>query len=177
MVKPGRRIEIVVSRSESMTTCPDVIGRSPREAAITADSVGLMVDPQHTRYRHSNSYPEGVVMFQRPEPNREMNRDEELFLTVSLGKRPTAIVAPDLVGRKFESVGITLTKYNLRLGRVEKFPNRSVAAGTVLTQDPLPGTPMKSGERISLSIAVKPSSNQPPDTTGNTASMEEMEVE
>ena len=176
-VKPGRRLEIVVSAGEGLVICPDIIGRSPREAAITADSVGLTVDSKHTRYRHTTKYPEGVVMFQTPEPKTEMNRSDELVLIVSLGKRPTEIVAPDLVGRQFENVGIMLAKYNLRLGRVKRFPDRSVPAGTVLSQDPLPGTPMKARGKVHLDVAVKPASFSTPDTTRDTTVIQKTEVD
>ncbi len=176
-VKPGRRLEVIVSVREGLVICPDIIGRSPREAAITADSVGLIVDSKHTRYRHTKKYPEGVVIFQTPEPMTEMNRSDELILTVSLGKRPTEIVAPDLVGRQFENVGIMLAKYNLRLGRVKRFPDRSVPAGTVLSQDPPSGTPMKARGKVHLNVAVKPASYSKPDTIRDTTVIEKTEVD
>ena len=142
--------------------CPDVIGRSPREASIVADSLGLVVDFGKNKYRHSNKYPEGVVLNQSPEPGVELRRDDELTLTVSLGRVPTEIVAPDLVGRKLDNIGIVLAKYNLRLGHVNRYPDSTLPPGTVLTQKPLPGTPMKSGGRISVNIAVKPAEKSIP---------------
>ncbi|MDP8239458.1 MAG: PASTA domain-containing protein [Candidatus Hatepunaea meridiana] len=155
-VKPGRRVEVVVSNREGLVICPDVVGKSPREAGIIAGSSGLVVNPDKLRYWHSGSYPEGVVMGQKPEPCMAMDRGEELILTVSLGKRPTEIVAPDLAGRKLNDIGIILAKYRLRKGEIVKYPDRSVPPGTILSQKPAPGTPMEAGGKVSLRVAVKP---------------------
>ena len=164
-VKLGRRIEVIISRSERMIICPNVKRRSPREASIIADSLGIKVNSEKTRYRHSRKYPEGVIISQIPEAGDEMNRGDELVLSVSLGRVPAEIVAPDLVGRKIDNVGVVLAKYNLRLGKISRYPDSTVPPGTVLTQNPLPGTPMKSGGRVSVNVAVKPATKSLMDAT------------
>jgi len=165
-VKPGRRIEVVISDRERMVECPNVVGRSPREAAITAASKGLTVETERIRYRHSRKYPEGVVMIQDPDYKTMLHRDDELRLVVSLGVKPTEIVAPNLVGRKLEGVNIILAKYNLRLGRIRRFPDRSLSSGTIMSQDPQAGTAMKSGQKVSVRVAIAPVSNLKPGTSG-----------
>ena len=156
IVKPGRRIEVVISAQAGLSICPNMIGRSPREAAIMAHSAGLYVNPEKMRYWHSSSFPEGVVMRQSPQSGTEMNRGVELILTVSLGEKPEEIFAPDLVGRKGDAIGVILAKNSLRRGNIVRFPDRSSPSGTVLSQDPPAGTPMKPGGRVSVRIAVTP---------------------
>lgn len=159
MVKPGRRIEVVVSDHEMLAICPYVIGQSPREAAIRANSIGLEVLSEHTRYHHSTLYPEGVVMAQYPASGKELTRGHELVLTVSLGKKPDNIVAPNLVGRDINDVGLLLAKNSLLKGKIIHFPDKSVTEGTIISQYPEPGATMQSGESIALRVAMKPVSN------------------
>ena len=155
-VKPGRRVEVVVSTRERMVVCPDVVGRSPREAMLMANSLGLVVLANDIHYGHSSSFPEGVVMAQRPLPMTGMMRGDELVLTVSLGPNPTEITAPELVGRRISQAGIILARQNLRLGEVTRHPTSSVPAGTILSQSPAPGSPMEPGEKVSLNVAMEP---------------------
>ncbi len=163
--KPGRRIEVVISDREKMVECPNIVGRSPREAEIAAASTGLIVKTERIRYRHSRKYPEGVVMIQDPNYKTMLHRGDELRLVVSLGEKPTEIIAPDLVGRKLDGVSIILAKYSLRLGRVRRFPDRSLPSGTIMSQDPPAGTTMKSGQKVSVRVAIAPVSSSKPDTS------------
>lgn len=163
--KPGRRIEVVISDRERMVECPNVVGRSPREAAIAATSTGLTVKTERIRYRHSGKYPEGVVMIQDPDYKTMLHRGDELKLVVSLGVKPTEIIAPDLVGRKLEGVNIILAKYGLRLGIIRRFPDKSLPSGTIMSQDPPAGTAMKSGQKVSVRVAIAPISSSNPDTS------------
>jgi serine/threonine-protein kinase len=159
IVKPGRRIEVVVSEQELSVKCPNVVGMSPREASLKASSFGLKVDDANIRYSHSSSSPEGVVTAQRPIAGDELTKGTELILTVSLGKTPDNIIAPDLKGRNINDIRLVLTKYSLRLGKVPHFPDSSVPQGTIISQDPPAGTAMEAGDLISVRSAVKPRSS------------------
>lgn len=158
VVKPGHRIEVVVSEQELSVKCPNVVGMSPREASIKASSYGLIVDDTNIRYWHSSSTPEGAVTAQRPKADEELIKGTELILTVSLGKSPVRIVAPDLKGRNINNINLILTKYKLRLGKVTHFPDSSVPQGTILSQDPPAGSPMEAGGLVTVRSAVKPRS-------------------
>ena len=173
--KPGRRIEVVISDRAQMVTCPKVLGRSPREAMIIADSAGLALIREHIRYQHSKWSPEGVVIVQEPKPMTEMKRGDELKLIVSLGERPLEIVAPDLVGMQLDGIGIALAKYGLRLGKVTRFPDRTAPAETVISQSPSPGTPMGAGDRVELCVTVAPVTGSGPAVKNDASSAEEME--
>ncbi|MCF7809608.1 PASTA domain-containing protein [bacterium] len=159
IVKPGRRIEVIVSEQDLSVNCPNVVGMSPREASLKAASFGLKVDEANIRYCHSSNSPEGVVVAQNPKVDEELVKGTELILTVSLGKIPDRIIAPDLKGRNINDIRLVLTKSRLRLGKVTHFPDSSVPQGTILSQDPPAGTAMEAGDLISIRSAVKPRSS------------------
>ncbi len=156
-VKAGRKIDVLVSISDMMVHCPDVLGRSPREATLIADTSGLTIYSDSIKYTFSIDYPEGVVLRQSPDPLNQMSRGEQLKIWVSLGDMPSEIIAPDLVGKNIQDVTLVLAKYRLLLGKVTRYPQRGVAEGTVLSQNPAPGTALDVGDRVHLRVAVSPS--------------------
>ncbi|MBC8465895.1 PASTA domain-containing protein [bacterium] len=155
-VKPGKRIEVILSVNEQMLLCPEVIGKSPREAELIADSSGLFFDSESIIFRHSSLIPEGVVLDQDPESITKMNRGDTLSVTVSLGVVPTSIIAPDLVGRNVNELRMTLAKYYLYLGKIIKYPSKNEREGTVISQKPSAGTPMKRYQSVEVQITVSP---------------------
>ncbi len=156
VVKPGRRIEVVLSVREQLLLCPDVIGKSPREAILIADSTGLAIDESQIRYRHSNYTPAGVVMSQRPRARTGMMKGDTITIAVSLGKASEVIRVPDLTGRRIDDLELVLAKYGLKLGRTSRYPTNNASHGTVISQTPDPGTEMRKGARVHVQIAVKP---------------------
>lgn len=156
-VKSGRRIEVVLSIREQLLLCPDVLGRSPREAMLVADSTGIVVKKENISCQHSDTLPEGVIMSQRPLPRERIPRNSELNLTVSLGQKPDKIVAPELIGRHFSEIDLLLAKYDLSLGQISRYPQKSTREGIIIEQTPKSGTAMVSGQRIDVKIAVSPS--------------------
>ncbi len=155
-VKPGRMIEVVVSDPANLVSCPSVVGHSPREAVIMADSCGLIVRPERISYDFSETNPEGVVFSQTPPPFTGILHGSELRLTVSLGSAPTTMEVPNLVGRNIEDVRLLLARYRLTLGEVTNFPIRKTVPGTILNQTPAPGSPPPEGGFVSVSIAAQP---------------------
>ena len=155
-VKPGRRVEVILSVKDQLILCPEVIGKSPREAYLIADSSGISVNPELNIFQHSTVYPAGVVFKQSPQPKSGIMKGDTLQITVSLGNEPQQIIAPDLVGYRIEEVEFLLAKYFLTLGRVTKYPDKSRRDGEVILQEPPPGTVLKKGDSVRVRIAVTP---------------------
>jgi len=156
VVKPGRRIEVVVTDPAGLIACPGVVGRSVREALISVDSCGLKIRESAIRYAYSNVDPEGVVTSQTPPPYTGVLRGSELKLTVSLGSAPTVMVVPNLVGRNVEEAGFLLAKFQLHTGEITHFPDRRSTPGSILSQSPAGGSAIPEDGLVSLSVAIRP---------------------
>jgi serine/threonine-protein kinase len=161
VVKPGRRIEVVVGAKVERFAVPNLTGVSLREAEIIADSAGLSVDENSIRYQVSDEYPEGVVLGQSPRAGTLCYPGGRVMLTVSLGGAIQRIVAPDLIGRRLDEVGLILAKYSLRLGAVAQQVNRNFAPRTIFFQDPPAEKPMRAGEAISVRVAAETPAESP----------------
>jgi serine/threonine-protein kinase len=155
-VRPGRVIEVVISDQTGLVVCPNVIGRSPREVAIIADSAGLSFDGTTVSYLHSETEPEGIVIGQRPLAYTGVRRGERLMLTVSLGSTPVSPTVPDLIGCNLSEVKFILAKQGLLLGETVSFPDRNRTPGTVIGQNPAWGETAPTDGIVSITIAVEP---------------------
>lgn len=156
IVKSGRRMELVISERSALIPCPDVVGRSPREAVIMADSTGLNVDLDGITYSHSDKVPEGVVLAQNPSPLTGLTRGSVIRITVSLGDKPIQSVVPDLVGRNISDVRFQLAKQSLRLGRIERYPDRTLPVGSIMSQYPEAGSIVGEHSTVDVQMAVEP---------------------
>src|SRR6185295_12279198 len=77
----------------------------------------------------------------------------------TLGTRVTEVYvlrAPDVVGQPVGSARATVEKSRLRVGRETTQLTSERAPGTVLGQDPKPGTPLQPGAVVNLVIATPP---------------------
>ena len=67
LVKPGRRVHVILSLGKKVFKVPDVTGKSPRDAELTLRDAGLVL--KRTLYRSSKRFPPGVVVDQVPGAN------------------------------------------------------------------------------------------------------------
>ena len=177
VVKPGRRIEVVVTDQAGLIACPGVVGRSVREAMISADSCGLVIRENAIRYAYSEQDPEGVVVSQTPPPFTGVLKGAELRLTVSLGGAPVEMIVPNLVGRNFEEASFLLIRYQLHPGDVISFPDRHSTPGIILSQDPPAGSTLPDDKRVNLRVAIRPvGMEEEADTTQSPAAEETHEI-
>ena len=58
VTKPGRRIYVTVSIGEKLSTMPNLVGKSARDAVFAAQSVGLELPDECFGYEYSNYYPQ-----------------------------------------------------------------------------------------------------------------------
>lgn len=160
IVKPGKAIEVIYTVGSEVILCPILVGRSPREAVLIADTSGLYVDESKTLYAHSTRHPDGVVMRQIPEQFTTMMSGDTVRLVVSVGSLPEEVRAPRLIGQKIGELNRILIKHRVRLGTVTRYPDSSVPPNTVIAQTPEPDAEMNPGERVNVRIAVKPKTEQ-----------------
>jgi beta-lactam-binding protein with PASTA domain len=71
-------------------------------------------------------------------------------------QEPRVLRAPDLVGQQAGTARATLERRGLHPGREQSRPTTEQRPGTVLAQDPKPGTPIERGSTINLWVAAAP---------------------
>jgi beta-lactam-binding protein with PASTA domain len=170
---------------------PAVVGMSEAQAVEEIDEAGL--DPVPNRV--DSSEPEGEVVSQTPGAGAQLAEGEPVVVNVSRGPPETTTVTttetetvttapqpppppppanvtmPDVVGQNQVDGGEVLEESGLV---ADSYPVPSPEpAGTVVSQNPAPGTQVRQGRTVRLNVSLGPDvrdASEIPDVTGDEAS-------
>jgi eukaryotic-like serine/threonine-protein kinase len=148
-VKRGRQVFLTPSIGAISHFVPDVTGLSLRMARLQLSEAGLRVSK--TEYAATNLVSADQVLAMAPEAGSPASTDGTVTLLVSRPRAPVPYWLPDLRGRDGRGSAIWLEANGFRAALTEG-PS-SGAPGSVVTQDPAPGTPIWVGSRIDLAVA------------------------
>lgn len=151
-IKLERKVKVVVSLGDKVSSIPDLRGGAARKAQITLQQLGMKLGDQVWVY--SRGVGENLVIAQDPLPESAGLRDAKVALLVSRGRPQRTFVMPDLRGRTPGEVTPFLERLGLRVGPVRGGPGGGAARGTIVGQEPLPGYPVRSGGLIALTVAA-----------------------
>lgn len=147
---------------------PDVLGMTEEKAADELDKYGL-------KYKLgipaiSDEYDEGEVVSTDPEAGKEVKKGYTVTLVLSRGTDSETIKTPTLVGKKLKDVESLLKSYDLEKGNIT-YESSDMPEGYIISQDPEPGTEIKSGEKVDLVVSQgeeKDTSIEVPNLKGQT---------
>jgi len=146
-VSIGSKIDLVIAKPEE-TKVPNSLGKTLEEAQSALEAAKLRTG--RVDYEASGQ-PPNVVIKQSPEPNTAVPSNETVDLTLSRG---TSVKAPNLVGKEVREAERTLKNLGLARGSISERPSTK-EEGTVIGQDPSPGTEVERGKSINLVTATK----------------------
>ena len=153
------------------TAGPGGMTRVPRVAALPQDAAeqalsaaDLDVSTQET---FSETVAAGTVVSSVPAVGTEVHKHSGVRLVVSRGTERYG--APNLVGTAASAAQGTLQAGHLSLGAVTQAWNETVAAGTVVSQDPPPGGQLKPGTAVAVVVSKGKQPVEVADWTGKPA--------
>ena len=147
-VKAGQDLRVFLSLGPEIVRTPDLTGQTARTATLALARQGL-AEGVVSAVRLPG--PPGVVA-QGVVPGASAEPDTPVDILVNRGGADVLYVMPDLIGRDFERVRLAFEARGFRLGGVKAQPYEGAAAGTILRQFPLAGSPV--GLRDTLSFVV-----------------------
>src|SRR6266581_4021792 len=150
-IKLDRKVKVVVSLGDKVSSIPELRGGAARKAQITLQQQGMKLGDQV--YVYSRRVEENMVIAQDPLPESAGLRDAKVAMLVSRGARPRAYVMPYLVGRGENEVLAFLARAGVRVAPLRRDPGTGASPGTVTSQDPEPGYPVRSGDLVTLTVA------------------------
>jgi beta-lactam-binding protein with PASTA domain len=146
--KVGTEIRLFLSRGTDQLEVPNLTGITLAQAQRGLAEAGLALGPITTI--HSDVHAREIIIAQDPPAGASAIRGAIVRLLESLGPWEEAVTMPDLRGRE------TVTAINLlRELQVEvrvSFEKRVSKEGQVIAQDPPPGTPMKVGGQVLITV-------------------------
>ena len=163
-VNPGTVVNLVVSTGPctAPVSVPDVVGMQVVNAISALHTAGLI----YTTIEVCNeNTPVGVVINQLPSGGTSVSVGSTVTLTVSTG--PCDAIVPDVVGMTLQAAQTALSVYNFTVDIFEACSN-TVPAGSVVSQNPVGGTPASAGITVNLVISSGPCPVTVPDVSGLT---------
>lgn len=151
-VREGRLIKVSVSKGSRKLTVPNLIGMSRRPAELLLLDYGLYVG--EIVEVDTGGVPKGTVLGSFPLPGAGVAPQSRVTLTVAAGGyEPDSTVVPNVIGRNVEEAKKRIAASGLELGKIDYEDDELVLPGTVLEQEPAPGTTVRKGEKVKLKAA------------------------
>jgi len=154
-VKKGQRVELVLAVRPPLPKMPNVRGKQIGEARDILTKAGVRVSDE--KPIKTNERSPGTVLNQTPEPGVEVESGKKVVLEVAV--KPV-IPVPNVIGKPFEEAKVILEQKGLKALARDKLPSDR-PPGTVLEQNPKPGTEAEQEQKVELVIAV-PKPTPPP---------------
>jgi len=150
-IKLDRKVKVVVSLGDKVSSIPELRGGAARKAQITLQQQGMKLGDQV--YVYSRKVEENMVIAQDPLPEGAGLRDAKIALLVSRGTAPRTFVMPQLVGRGETEVLAFLQRAGLRVAPLKRDASSAGSPGAIVAQDPDYGYPVRSGDLVTLTVA------------------------
>ncbi len=151
VVKEGTPILVVISLGSKIALVPNLVGKTVREARVELNRAGLEMG-RFSKLHYQRG--KDVVLGQWPLPDEQVDRKTPIDILVSLGPRPKEYRLPNLVGRPLEQASAALDSMGLVVGDITAKLDLSLPQGTILDQDPRPGSLVSEGSSISLVMST-----------------------
>ena len=151
---PGTNVDLVISLGVEPVLVPDVVNQpqAAAEAAIVAASLAV----GNVTSAYDATVPVGNVISQNPIGGASALPGTPVDLVISLGVEP--VLVPDVVNQTQAAAEAAIVAATLTVGNVTTAYSPTVAAGNVISQNPiggasaLPGTPVD----LVVSLGVEP---------------------
>ncbi len=119
---------------------------------------------------HDNTYPAGQIISQTPEADEKVEKNNTIYVTVSLGKAEETVTMPDIVDWELSQAEKCLHNLSMNL-RVEVKEEHSdtIAQGSVIRTEPAADTELAVGQEITIyiSLGVEIKTSAMPDVIGD----------
>ncbi|HEX6024267.1 MAG TPA: PASTA domain-containing protein, partial [Solirubrobacter sp.] len=158
-VREGTTVTLTISGGRGTVPVPAVEGQPREDAEQAITDAGFKV---RARESFSDSVPENTVISQDPKGGTQRSPGGTVTITVSKGAQ--GVEVPQLTGLARDEAEQQLSALGLTADVTEEESARP--PGTVLRQDPAPGTSVDKGAAVSLVVA-KERPQVPDVTTGN----------
>ncbi|HSL57435.1 MAG TPA: PASTA domain-containing protein, partial [Acidimicrobiales bacterium] len=163
-VAPGTAVDLVVSEGPESVTVPDVSGQTPEEALVTLQDLGFRVAEAS---QPSSSVPAGGVIGTDPPADAEVEAGSTVTILVSTG--PQQAMVPNVVNQTQATAEATITSAGFT-PQVQFAASNSVPEGSVIDQDPDPGTQQSVGSPVAILVSTGPDATTTTSTTTSTTS-------
>ncbi len=139
--------------SAEALTVPDLTNKTQTDAERAITSMGLLVSVDNTRY--SDTVEAGHVITTNPGAGSTVHEGETISLYISQGQDFQSVKVPEVQGKYKDDAVTMLTNSGLYV-YVASQPSDTVPQNLVISQDPAPGSSVKTGSSITITVSTGP---------------------
>ena len=150
-VRRGRKMKLIISLGGKLLRVPDFVGHAAGKVAVELRQQGLTPGDEGHVYSYLSGA--GKVLAQVPPSETTVVPRSRVYRLVSDGPPPATWVMPELVGRTLQEVERWISFCGFRRGTVRRAAGGGRPSGTVISQLPQVGYPIRSKDIVDLVIA------------------------
>lgn len=151
------------SSTETKVVVPDLLGMTEEQAkaALRKKSLGYSVSAR----KASDKYDAGEIMEQETKANTKVAKNTEIKVVVSTGAETKTVTVQDVVGQSESDAQKILEDSGLVVESQAKNDD-SVEAGKVISTDPVAGTELKEGSKVTMYVSLGAAKVEVPGVVG-----------
>ncbi len=146
-VEGGQTVKLVISTGPPVVTVPSVVGQNRREATATLEDARFEVEEVA---RDDDTLDPGTVIAQEPGGDGRARRGSTV--TIIVARRPPRVAVPSVGGSSLADATAQLHGLGLKVSSEDQPVTDPSQDGTVIGQDPPPGTEVQRGARVRLTV-------------------------
>jgi beta-lactam-binding protein with PASTA domain/predicted Ser/Thr protein kinase len=159
-IRKGTRVVLIPSKGPELLPVPDVGGLKLEKAKDAITKAGF--EPNVER-EFNDDVAEGKVIRQSPDANVNLERGQEVTITVSKGPAPVEV--PEVRGKTTEQARATLEATGFRVTVAEEF-SEDIAKDHAIRTDPSAGKRIDKGSQVTLVVSKGPQTFPMPKVVG-----------
>ena len=144
----GALVMLDISLGRRQMRVPDVVGMTEQQARSTLEAEGFTISEASAE---ASERPRGQVLATVPAVGQMTTLPVAVRLRTSAG--PTSVAVPDVTGRPLAEARALLEQVGLTSGRPSTGEVGSGTTGNVVRQDPAPGSSVRAGSAVRLTVA------------------------
>ena len=149
-------VTVSLGKAEEPVHMPELAGKTLTEAEKMLKDLSMNLKVK-TVQQHNETVEADHVISASVEAGAQLSVGQEITLYVSMGTEIKNSTMPDVVGDKKESAAIILDSQNLKLDiEYQEVFSSDVAAGVVISTDPVTGGELTTGQKVTLVISKGP---------------------
>lgn len=152
IVKQGKKIQLSISLGLQKVIVPELKGNSLREVDLALLNSQLVSGDR--AYVYSDEVPHDKIVGQSPMPSEEYGVNREVDLLISLGKKPSSFILPNLIGTSLDEGKTKLKAWSFNFGRIYSRKDPARPKFQIISTNPSPYSRVKKGEVVSLLVSA-----------------------
>ena len=135
-------------KSRKEVKIPQIVGKDKDTVKKMLDELGLVLVVDN---EEKSDKEKGTILRVMPSEGTTVKKNSEVKVTISLGEEELSV--PDIRNLDSAEAQKQIAALGLKVGKIEKENNETYGEGTVIRQDPQPGSTIKKGGTVNIVIS------------------------